>query len=70
MTTTNSEVVGRELVVPVGLIVCLLHGECGVIDALVVPLAVLVEHEHLLGHMIRIDHVQIDALVLLEEEGP
>ncbi len=68
--TRASEVVGGELVIPVGLIVCFVHGECGVIDTLVVPLAVFVEHEHLLGHVVRVDHVQVDALVLLEEKGP
>ncbi len=65
-----SEVVSGELVVPVSLIVGGFHGECGVIEALVAPLPILVENVHLLGDVIGVDHVQVDALILLEEELP
>ena len=40
------------------------------VDALVIPLAILVEHEHLLRHVVSIDHVQINAVVLFEEASP
>ena len=65
-----SEVVCGELVVPVGLVVGGVHGQGLVVDALVGPLATLVKHEHLLRHMVSIDHVQINTLVLLEENSP
>ena len=68
--TPPSEVVGRELIVPVGLVVGLLHAERVMMDPGVVPLTVLAEDKHLLGHMVGIDHVKVDDGVLLEEAGP
>ena len=65
-----SEVVGRELIVPVGLIVGLLHAECVMMDPGVVPLTVLAKDVHLLGDMIGIDHFEVDNRILLEEAGP
>ena len=39
-------------------------------DAGLMPLAVLAEEEHLLGDVVRVDHVQVDHRVLLEETRP
>ena len=66
----SHEVVWVELVVPLRLVVGVVHGEGVVVDAVVVPLAVLVKHEHLLRVRVRVHHVQVQALVLLEEWPP
>ena len=56
-----------ELVIPHRLIIRVVHVELLVVDALVVPLAHLIEDVHLLRARISIDHVQVQAGVLLEE---
>ena len=58
---------GVELVVPLSLIEGVFHVKGFVVDAFVVPLAVLVEQEHLFRVRVRVDHIEIKALVLLEE---
>ena len=40
------------------------------IESLIAPLTILVEHIHLLGDVIGVNHVQVNALILLEEELP
>ena len=59
-----------ELIVPVGLIVGGIKGECLVVDTLIVPLAQLIEDIHLLCNVVSIDHVKIKHVVLLEPYHP
>ena len=56
-----------ELIIPACFVECVVHVEGFVVDAFVVPLAVLVEQEHLFRVRVRVDHIEIKALVLLEE---
>ena len=42
-TIFSAEVVRIELIVPLRLIKCLIHGECIMVDSLVLPLAILVK---------------------------
>lgn len=66
----SHEVVRVELVVPLRFIKGAVHVESIMVDALVVPLAILVEQEHLLRVRVGINHVQVEALMLLEEWTP
>ena len=66
----SHEVVRVELIVPLRLVVGVVHVEGIVVDALIVPLAILVEDEHLLCVRVRVDHVEVEALILLEEGTP
>ncbi len=59
-----------ELIVPVGLIVCLVKGKTVMEDTFILPLSILVKHKHLLSDVVSIDHVKIKGIVLLEEELP
>ena len=70
LSCRSHEVVWVEFVVPVGLIIGFLHAEGVVVDALVVPLTHLIENVHLLGVDVGIDHVKVQAGVLLEEGAP
>ena len=69
-TIFSAEVVRIELIVPLRLIKCLIHGECIMVDSLVLPLAILVKHIHLLRAWVGVDHIQVQALILLEEGTP
>ena len=60
----------RELVVPVGLIIGVVHVEAVVVDALIVPFAMLVKNVHLLGVSVRVNHIQVQVGVLLAPEAP
>ena len=59
-----------ELIVPLGLIVGAVHVECVMVDALIMPFTLLVKHKHFFRLRVRVDHVQIQALVLLEKGSP
>ena len=48
----------------------LVHRECLVVDALVIPLAALVEQVHLLRVHVGVNHVEVEAVVLLAEAFP
>ena len=63
----SHEVVWVEFIVPVCLIIGVVHAECLMVDAFIVPLALLVEQVHLLRVLVRVDHVKIQASVLLKE---
>ena len=65
-----SEIVHRELVIPICFIIGFVHAETLVIHAIVVPFTMLVEHVHLLRVAVCIDHVKIKALMLLAPELP
>ena len=65
-----SEIVDRELIVPICFIVSLVHAEALMVHAIVVPFAILIEHVHLPGIAVCIDHVQIQALMLFAPELP
>ena len=65
-----SEVVSRELIIPIGLVVSGFHREFRMVYTSLVPLSELVENEHLLGDVISVDHIEVDAVVLLEETSP
>ena len=66
----SHEVVWVEVIVPSSLIIGCVHVECVVIDALIVPFTVLIEQVHLFRVSVRVDHVQVQAGVLLEEWTP
>ena len=66
----QSEVVHRKLIVPVCFIEGVIHIKCIVVHSIVVPFAALVEHVHFLRRLVCVHHVQVQALVLLEEELP
>ena len=64
------EVVWIEFIVPQRLIVGLIHAECLMIDTLIIPFSILVKDEHFFGVAVGVDHVEVQALVLLEEWTP
>ena len=61
---------GIELVVPICLIVGVFHVQSIVVDTIVMPFTTFIEQVHLLAVNIGVDHVQVQALVLLEERSP
>ena len=67
---TSHEVMRIELIVPIRLIVGVFHVQSIVVDTIIMPFTTLIEHVHLFGVYIGIDHVQVQALVLLEEGPP
>ena len=70
MALSSSEGVDIELVIPVCLVERVVHVESLVVHALILPLAVLIEDEHFLGDMVRVDHVQVEAVMLLHKAKP
>ena len=59
-----------ELIVPLRLIIGVFHVECFVVDTLVMPLTLFIEQVHLFSVYVRIDHVKVQAGVLLEPGFP
>ena len=59
-----------ELVVPICLSEGIFHAQSIMVDAIVMPFTAFIEHIHLFGVNIGVDHVQVQALVLLEEWSP
>ena len=59
-----------ELIVPLCFIESLVHAECIVIDTLIFPLSVFIKQVHLFGVGVGIDHIEVQAGVLLEEGTP
>ena len=60
---------GIEFVVPICLIEGVFHVENIVVDAIIMPLTTFIEQVHLFAVNIGVDHVQVKALVLLEERS-
>ena len=59
-----------EFIVPSGLIIGCIHIELIVVNSVIMPLTAFVEDIHLLGVLVGIDHVKVQALILLEEGAP
>ena len=70
ISIVSHKVMGIELVVPTCLIVGVFHVQSIVVDAIVMPFTTFIEHVHLLAVNIGVDHVQVQALMLLEERSP
>ena len=65
-----SEVMGVKFVIPICFIISLVHGQCFVVYTIVTPLSSLVKEEHFLGCSMSVNHVKIQALVLLHKHPP
>ena len=70
LSSLQSEVVHGKLIIPVRFTEGIFHIKHIVVYSIVVPFAILVEYVHFLCRLVCVHHVQVQALVLLEEELP